>query len=363
MEKNLLVKIIVVAVVALFILELFVIGGGSYNISSLFPEDNNGIEITGTTTFNGTIRTYDPILVLPLNTSQKIIDDLKGKDGVKNTHIESEGIIIETEVRDDVYSLASYLREQEVVPLSVANIALPQTLELELFNGEKQEISTVRFHGMLRIVTEPVVDAGVEVPVSLVGIAQDDELINYHSGKIMLEEKIVEVEALIEALNYMEYTYTIPWEERNNVSDLMKYGEYEYNKLDSIVFNPPLTMDQIMTKKYFYYITYIDANGAQVESSFDNATQLNSNFKDTEFRLPSSTLIIKTDEEIESNFSSDLVYSYKVKLLKNSTEYEFDQIYHDIVGEEKEIDEIIKLNISIVTIADQIITINDIIPS
>ena len=120
MDKQDMIKILVVVVAFGFLTEILAFKGtvpfiGGDIISS-------AANITGTTTFNGSIRTYDPFLLVPANTSKALMDQIGTRDGVKSVQLQAEGYVVQTDTRDDVYPLAVYLRSQNVSSVSVANI-------------------------------------------------------------------------------------------------------------------------------------------------------------------------------------------------------------------------------------------------
>ncbi len=305
MDKKLIGQIIVVAVVLLFIFSSF--GPGGWQPASPVVGGEN---ISGSILFNGTIRTYEPIIGISGNISQSVIDELRVTEGVMNIRPGQEGYIIDTETRDDVYPIAALLRSKNVSCVSVANIAAPSVMRLQFATKTLNVTSS----GLVKVLTEPLVDAGETVTVSMVGISKNNLLIDYHSAFIVLQEVQLQLDGKVESVNSKTYIYEIPWEERNSVGNMTEYGKAEYRKIDAMLFDPPLDVNQIVSKKYLSYITYIDSSSAQVLPSFTNKTQVLSDFENVSVVLPSSLLRISTNQSIDLPYEGTVQYSYTLRL-------------------------------------------------
>ncbi len=301
MDKSLIMKIIVVAAALLFITSSIRLPTSSGNSNVI-----SGENITGQITFNGTIRTYDPFLLIPMDTDKSVLSEIREIEGVKAVRPDPQGYFIDTETRDEVYPISSALRALNVTGISVANIAAPSIMQLQ-FGVELLNVTTP---GVVRVVTEPLLDAGDEVTVTMVGVSNNGNLIDYHSQAIQMEVVQLQMEADVSSLNHKEYIYLIPWEERNSIGET----GWDYDKVDALIFEPPLETIQIMAKKQFQYITYIDAGSAQVLSDFDNKSQVLINFQDTNVTFPDSILKIRTNETPDIDYDGSVTYSYTLAL-------------------------------------------------
>lgn len=352
-KKDIIKLVILLGIVLMFLLSTFGYMGGGFNFGG--GGGLGGENVSGTTVFNGTIRTYDPVLVLPADVDQSLIDELRNRDDVKDVRVETDGVVVETETRDDVYPLATYLRSIDVISISVANIILPGRIEQHTASGV---LNVTAGTGVVRVITEPLLDVDSEVTVAMTVVSQNNYLVGYSSPSILLQPVSLELDASIEKLNHKVYTYTIPWESRNSLGDLSEYGTVEYDKIDSMVFDPPLTVDQILTKKSFPYVTYIDASSAQVLSDFDNLTQVQSNFQDVSFTLPPSTLKITTNQTPELPFDSAVRYSYTVGVPGNATAYEFEELSFMVDSEkEYDINSTVMLTINGLAVGNRIVSV------
>ncbi len=302
MNKKLIMQIVVIGAALLFITELFMFGG-NHLVGGGGPSIG-GENISGYITFNGTIRTYDPYLFITSTPTESQIDAIRGISGVMNVRPDPQGYVVDTETRDDVHPVGIELRKMNLSVLSVANIAAPSIMELQFGT----EILNVTSPGVVRVATEPLLDAGETVTVAMIGISNNGMLIDYNSQQIALTKMDLLFSAEPGEPISESVTYTVPWEHRNNVTN----ASGTYNRVDSIVFTTPLTINQILAKKQFPYITYIDANSAQVLGSFDNKTQVLVNFQDTNVTFPSSMLV--TNETLELPYAKSVFYTYNLSL-------------------------------------------------
>ncbi|MFH1520384.1 MAG: hypothetical protein ABID61_01940 [Candidatus Micrarchaeota archaeon] len=316
LTKENILKIAVVAIALLFITETFYFGNG---LSNLFRPSSSGSNITGVAVFNGTIRTYDPFLFVQGQIPQPVIDKLNAKKEIRSIQQVSGGIMINLDSRDSVYPIAVFLRENNVTSYSRANIVVDEQIVVQTLTGK---ILTSIPNGVIQVISQPLVDADSVVPIQMEIVLSNDVVIYYGTASLLEEDITLNLDAQIISLDHKTYTYIIPWEDRNSLGNLSAYGDINYKKVDSIIFTQPLSVDQILLKKNSPFITYIDANSAQVESSFDDLEQLNSTFQGIGFVLPSSNLVITTNTTPDLQYNSTVVYNYIVTL--NST-YTFEQ--------------------------------------
>ncbi len=294
-RKNIVITLIVIALVLGFITELFYFGG-SFRLTMPWEATASGVNnVTGTAIFNGTIRTYTPALQIPANTSQSVIDRLRKMDGVKDVQVQANNVIIETETRDDVYPVAVALRQMNVTgALTVANIAMPQDLEVVTDNGTINA-STMGFSGIVQVVTEPFVDSGSEVPVSLTAVVSEGMLIDYSSARVLVERNSMTVNATVAELGSMTFTYMIPWEGRSGI-DLGRLNgsgySYAYKEVNTILFSPQLNITDVLLKKQLPYISYIDTASAEVSPDFTDMGAIGKDFAGTNVTFRPSTLTV-----------------------------------------------------------------------
>lgn len=323
-RKNIIISLVVVALVLGFITELFYFGG-SFKLPSLGSGASAPQNVTGTTMFNGTIRTYNPILEIPANTSQSVIDKLRTMQGVKDIKTQANFDIIETETRDDVYPIAVSLRQMNVSGvLTAANIAVPQDLEVVTDNGTVN-VSTLNLNGIVQVVTEPFVDSGSEVPVYLTVVMQDGVVIDYYGARIMAERNSVTVNATVAELANMTFTYTIPWDGRASMDLAMlnrSGSSYGYKEVNTILFSPQLKVTDVLAKKQLPYITFIDPASAEAAANFSDEAAVRKDFAATNVTFPVSTLVVTARKFPDlGNYTPAVRYSYIIGLPESAGGY------------------------------------------
>ncbi|MBI5227983.1 hypothetical protein HY988_05330 [Candidatus Micrarchaeota archaeon] len=315
MQKSDIIKIVVLLIAVGFITELFFFGGGQLD----FLKGNSAAQnFTGSVIFNGTIRTYEPYLILPSNTSVAVLDDLKKQPGFVDVRSQGNYLLIQTETRDDVFPLATYLLKKDIIPFALANVALPSSLELS--NGAKK-VNVSTNSGIVSIQAIPYLDSGSDVTVSMIVVAAaDGQFLGYGSPNILIETIKVPLNATISSLDYLVYTYEIPWASRNSLPNLSAYV-VQYTRRDSVIFASPLPVDKILLLKQLPYIVYIDDNSAQINETFTDMDKVQSDFSNTTLMFPSSDLIIRTNQTLSLNFSSSTTYSYTLQLPESANGY------------------------------------------
>lgn len=351
-DKKYLIAGIAVIAILMFMLEPFqwgsqVSGPASGGITM-------GKNVTGSALFNGSIRTYDPLLFIPLDTSQSILDQLRMNGSVQGIDQQANSYMVRTQTRDDVFPLAAWLRAKNVTGYSIANVAVNSQIAVETAAGIQN--ATVPA-GVIRVVAEPILDSDSEVTVSMVAVTQNGMLIDYTSASLVLENLDIMLNTTVVSLDGSVFRYSIPWVERNSVGDLSQYGNgTEYGKVDSVVFTTPLTVSQILVKKQFPYVVYIDANSMQVEPSFSNLTRLQENFADTPFTLPDSPLTIASAVMPELNYTPSVTYRYT--LAPQDTVYDFGLDPIVVEGATRyEINGTVQLNVSALALGNRILSI------
>jgi hypothetical protein len=286
-----MIAVIVIALVAGFITELFFFGG-SFSLNPGGSAVSGTKNVTGTVVFNGTIRTYDPVLGIPANTSQTVVLQLRKMPGVRDVKTQANLLLVEVETRDDVYPLAMALRGMNVSALCVANIVLPPEFSVETPSGP---VNATSLSPIVRVETEPFVDAGTEVPVAMTAVVSDGILIDYYSARVLVERRSIIANATVAELANMTFTYVIPWDVRSyiNLARLNISGQsYTYRKVNTIMLSPQLNVTGVFLKKLLPYVTFIDTGSAEVSPAFSDEAAVRADFQETNVTFPPSTLTV-----------------------------------------------------------------------
>jgi hypothetical protein len=292
--------------------------------------------------------------------SPALIDELRKRDDVVDVRLQSDSYIIQTDTRDEVYPLAAYIRQRNATPLAVANVALPQIVYVDTAAGRVNATAA----GVVRVVAEPLLDTDSVVTVKMIAVVNEGTLIDYYSPEISQQTVQGRFDATVVRLDHKEYSYFIPWQSRNSLGNLSRFGTVKYDKVDAIVFTTPLNTTQVIGKKTFTYIVYIDQGSAQVDSDFDNVSQVSLNFQDVQFELPPSKLLISTNQTPDIPFNATVMYSYAIAL-GNTTPYDFgNQSLVVETGREYGLNDSIQVDVSALALGNKIISVRSVsIPS
>lgn len=273
----------------------------------------SGTGMYGLAVINGTIRTYDPVLIASLDYNESSFDSVRDDEGFRELTQLPDGWLLETTTRDDVYPLAQMLREANVTTVTIANIALPGTVELMLENGST--IDAQSRGGIVRVIMEPFLEEDSQVSVQFVGLAYDNVLVNTTNAAILADELEEEVDAIVEKLNFISYSYSIPWSERNSLdtSNLTGY-EFSITQNDIVYFSRSLTVDEVMRFRELSYVEYIDQYSAGVSPDFVDNESLEADFGEIGYELPDSTLRVLSNETLELPYDGVSMRSYSITL-------------------------------------------------
>lgn len=352
MDKPQIIQLVVMLIVIGFIAEQFYFSsqGSGFNIFNFGSVQS---KITkGTTTFNGTVRNYDNMLVLDSNTSQSIIESVRNLEYVRGVTQQNGYWIVTTQSREDIPTLARILNEQNTSALARININVPDTIEV-LTNDGAINASTFGQNQIIKIVTNPIVNVEDNVIVQMDAEVTNKVLTNYSSAQLMFGNLEAIVNATVIKFNQMTSESSIPWEQRNsmNISN-------ESRKVNTIVFSPPLTNQQMIEKRALEYITYISSDSAEVREDFINKTKIIEDFNGTRVDfLPSKSVTI-SDLMINTTNNTPATYNYRVLLPNSIKGHVLEEMWFDLnFNSSKEINSTVQLNISAHTIGQRIYSI------
>jgi hypothetical protein len=369
MEKknNTLIIVLVLLIVAGFITELFYFGG-SFTLNLPFL-GNQGAETpenaTGTAIFNGTIRTYDPVLGITANSSREALDAIRGMPGVKDVRVQADITLIETETRDDVYPTALALKAMNISCIAVANIAMPPEIVVNTPSGPVNATVT---NPIIQVETEPLVDVDMEVPVAMTAVVGESGLlIGWYEPRLLAARSSFMADAEVSALANMTFTYEIPWSARNSV-DFSSLGAagYVYRQADTVLFSPPLNVSMIIARRALPYITYIDAGSAEVSPAFGDEAGLRADFPETNVSFRPSVLAVTAPAMPDLrgtggaalNYTPSASYSYVLALPQSVGGYDIGNMtFVTVVTAPLEVGSTVPLNVTILSIGDKVLSV------
>ena len=314
--------------VAIFALAAIMIGGMFYGIQ--FNQQNNnalppGTVVNGMTVFNGTLRTYEPFLVVGSNVSDSVIAGLRTDERVKAVTSEVGGYLINTTTRDDVFPLAEYLNSQGISSNTLADVIMPTDIEVKLANGTEINASTVLL-GSVKVIAEPLVDTDSDVSVRMIAMVQGGDLVSYSSATMLSGSVLVPVNATVLSLEGKKYGFVVPWSERAAVDEKSLDASYgagnvAFDRNDYISFPGGLGVVQIAEKKNLPYITFITDTGASVNESFADESRVMNDFGNITVVFPDSGLSIVTNSTVNLSYNGTVLYSYLVELPQEAGGY------------------------------------------
>jgi hypothetical protein len=359
----------VVALVVGFMTELFYFGGSTH-----FDFGGKAAAVsanqTGTAEFTGSIRTYDPVLQIPGNTSQSVVQALRTMQGVKDVKVQNDVDLIQTETRDDVYPVAVALRQMNVSDiLSIANIAVPETLTVST-DGGAINASTINVAGIVQVVAEPLVDSGNDVPVSMNVVVRDGLLIDYYGARILAERKSVAVNATVVEFANATYTYRIPWAGRSGIDRgrLNDSGySYAYNQVNTFLLSPPLNVTGVLLKKQLAYVTFIDTGSAEAAANFSDEAAVRADFAETNVTFLPSTLTITANADpvlsgpggAALNYTPSVRYAYVLALPASAGGYDLGNGTSFTTGTSSQlgINSTVPLNVTVLSIGNSVLSV------
>jgi len=301
--------IVALLAVGLFILNMVAIGVLGGGTLPFFQDEEQ--QVMGQIEFNGSIRTYDPYLVIPGGIDTSLMNDLKSMEDVKEITAEQGNTVIVLETRDGVYTTALYLKTLNITAYTLANIAPPGMTPVLLETGEEVNAS---FSIPIRIETTPLVPPDTIVSIAMLVLVSDNSIVNYGSAYILTEDKTITLEGEI-TKEMFAYSYNIPWEQRNNVTSeqFESYGDVYYEKSNIGFFGRELTQEEMLAAKQLEYIEYIDKKSAVFSENFADydraASDLNVNLS-----FSPSVLSILANETLNLTYDSSLSYMYTVNM-------------------------------------------------
>lgn len=291
MDKGLIVKIAVVAIVALFIFELFVPGLSSNTNSG---SSTTSTAFSGTTEFESLLKGYEPYIVAN-ELTKKQMEDFRKLDGVEDILLTDKGYVISLKNSKFVKPMFSKLKNENITMAVIANVYLPSNLELVLSNGSN--ISIFTGGSLVKVVMEPIVEENSLVLLSMNANSENGYLVSYSPPSIIASNVYFDSPAEIKEKLFDFYAYTIPWENRSVVEEKTLAESFgaenvSITKKDYVLLQTPLSVAELLSKKYDY-VSVINENSITVVENFTNVSRITADFGNVTF--PDTMLQIKSE--------------------------------------------------------------------
>lgn len=315
--------------VAALIFELFAFsgfGGTTVNQNVIV----NTTSLHGATDLQVTLLSYEPYLVVEkLNDSQ--IQLIKKNPKVEDITSTEQGIYIIVKTREDVGEISSYLNSIGINSIVIANLQFPNQIIINTDDGRAIQASIANG----ATVNYPLVIASIPVKTSLkakmIAIVENSVLVGYEPNSFSLVSDVImqNTTATVKDTVGTVYTFTIPFENRNEIDEAklkneLKTEDVKYIRADYVDFGTPLTVKETTDKKNISYVTYISSGSIAIDKNFTDSSKIESDFFNHSLDFPSSILYLRTNETVELTYNKTLEYNYMVKLpekIGNYTNY------------------------------------------
>jgi hypothetical protein len=253
---------------------------------------------------------------------QSLIEDLKMKEGVKSVNPVADGYLINTTTREDVFSLAEFLRSKSIGSFAYASIIMPASISIKLDNGSIVDVNSA---GAVRILTQPLVDIDSEVPIRMSATVQDGELLRYSSPVILTKSAIINGNASVVSFVGSEHKFMVQWENRTSVDTVKlenEYGNVTFKRNDFVTFPVKLTIAEMAGKNTLPYVTYVSESSVSVLANFTDKGTLQADFGNVSIVFPDSELVLKSDKNVTLPYDNSVKYSHLVSLNGTLSGYE-----------------------------------------
>lgn len=188
-----------------------------------------------------------------------------------------------------------------------------------------------------------------------------------------MERPVLRAQATVAELRNMTFTYEIPWGGRAQI-DLQNLSgyDYEYRRVNTIVFSPQLPVEQIVAKKKLPYITYIDAGSAEVSPEFTNTANITADFNGSAITFLPSTLKVRSagipslwdgsgQFRVALNYTPSISYSYVIALPQEAGGYELGNASFVVESASAlELNSTLPVDVGIVALGGKVLSIRDV---
>jgi|GEM_PF-5686050 len=311
MEKNDLIKILVLVAIAAFAGQM--IAPGLLGTGTQEPENQQEVKtVFGWSTFNATVERYEPYVVLMESFDEKTENRIKEHQNVDDIITREGRIYVSLRTEEDVPEAMEFLDTLNLTPYAVVWVSLPPTIDVVLQNGSTERINTNMISMRSQIIL--YLDLGSKITTRSSVYGEENQLMSIGESSFVYDDETLEGEITILGLESKRYVYLIPWENRTiDPAEFEQYGTVMYDRADHVVFEKSLTTSEIMEKNYLEYVVYLSEASVTVDENFADVEIIKNDFGENVV-FPDSTLIVVTEDDLNLSYEGEVEYTYTVDI-------------------------------------------------
>ena len=324
-RKKILTTVFAVAVVILFIVEIFAAGFFRTGINPFRADTTQApvlIKAQGIAQFQATVRYYESYLIAK-DLTQEQITQIKSQRDVLGVTNSQQGYIIELKSKEAVRSTYSFLQTINASAKAVAVFGAPFDIDVTLQNKTVLH-TTSNDRYILRQEIEPIIEPGEHVNASMSAAVEGTTITGYSPLQILSSTALLTTNATIKEITSITTQFSIPWENRTQIDHAQLasyYGNQSvvFERKDIIIFTPSLNLDQLKEKKNLSYITFISENSASINKTFVDKNVIFHDFSGFNVSFPDSSVRVTSNKTVNLPYPRDVYFAYGLHLPDIST--------------------------------------------
>jgi len=316
MDKKDMIKIFVIAVVALFVLEMAAIGF-SMSSSGGTVAVQNSQSGRGLIEVNATVEIYEPLLMVVGEGSalEAAILGMKARGEIENDSINEQGIrVLGLSYASDVRTAARELEAANASVSAIAILSIPALVEVKTPAANFDASG-----GSLQYPIKPDVDAGGQVRFSAIVNVKDGQIDTFESIRVSTSETATAiVSAQFENTAQGKFRVLVPWESRRidkaSLLDALREQDanatLSYEEKSYAIPQAPLDAQQISSIEAGpAYIAGVSANVVSIARDFTDSQALQAGLSQigVSVQLPPSVMTVSFGEG--ANDSEGKIYA------------------------------------------------------
>src|SRR3989338_1655990 len=213
MDKRQWIKVIfVVVTLIIFMVTLFPVGSFLFGNNS--GNETSNEQIIGTTEFDATLSYYQPYLAVAVSLSDEQLKAIRQNEYIEEITQEQKGFVIISKSRENVTAIYNYLKSLGIESQSLATLTLPSKMTMKTGEGKAIEIEsngrTIDYQ------LSPIFEPGTKLRMTMIVVSVQNKLSGFQPPVLKTEPVELNATGTISKLLGIDYTYSIPWENRND---------------------------------------------------------------------------------------------------------------------------------------------------